>query len=739
MIKFWRDQNTLRMLLIGILILITYSFILVPLGIFDIPRLKARDIATRLRHALLPLPKNIKDMVIIEIDDESLRKIGKKWPWERRVFAGLLKELNNYQPRLIAFDLIFAGVSNAADDTLLARAIQDSPDVLLASFFDEKGEHILPDELFLEAGAESGFINKPQDKDFRVRSAWAILFSPQYEVKDYSLEIKTAARYLGIRRDKISFDGRHIMAKDVRIPVRRDGTTAINYSANFNDFTAVPIWKILQGEASPEAFRNKIVLVGTVTEAAHDVYLTPLGLMPGVGICANNILMLISGNFLKEIPGAISFIILACFVLLLALFSYSLPFFRSMLFGVLLMAGFLVLYLALFFHNYNVDYFGLVLLGVCIFIAAGIFKYLSLSLASASLKKLVITDISSGLYIYRYFRFKLQAEAAEAIKSNSNISLVIIGIDNFRKISEDYGVEQINLVLRTFGQMLKDSSPQSSLLARYGEDRLSLLLKRAHNEVLSLAVKLKEEIEELEFSGPAKQLKVTFSIGVASYPQARISSSRGLIRCAEAALSRAHNRNEVCIFDPQLDKVHLGIHEKEPAKAGGEFEYIASDYLEEMYRELNTTLKELRQSHKDMQTAFFEFIRSLIKALEAKDTYTAGHSDRVCKYSLMLAKGLGMSGEELELVSQAALLHDIGKIGMPEHILRKESRLSKEEFEVVKQHPVAGVRILEPIEFFQKYIPLMLHHHERYDGTGYPHGLTGDFIPAGAHIIAIAD
>ncbi|UCB57733.1 MAG: CHASE2 domain-containing protein [Candidatus Omnitrophota bacterium] len=736
MIKLWRDQNTLRMLLIGILILIIYSFILVPLEVLNLPRWKSRDIATVLRHALLPQPKNIENIIIISIDDISLKKMGKKWPWPRRTFAELLEKLNSYQPELISFDLVFTGVSSAEDDKLLAQAIKKSRNVFMASFFDEKGEHVLPYEPFLQSGAETAFINKPQDDDFRVRNTWGILFSPQYEVKDYSFEIKVAARYAGAPADKITFDGRNITFEDVRIPARRDGTMSINYRADFDDFTVVPFWKVMQEEVPFDNLRNKIVLVGAEAEAIHDIYLTPFGPMPGVGICANNILMLINGTSLRELPAAVSFIILLIFALLLAFFSYNLAFFRSALFSVAFTAGFLLLYFGLSLKNYTMDYFAVVFVGISIFIFAGIFKYFRLSLTSAQLRKLVVTDISTGLFIYRYFRFRLQAEVIEAIRSKSNISLAIFSIDNFRKISDDYGIEQANLILRAIAQMLKENSPRGALLARYGENKFSLLLKLKYDEVLKLGEKLREEIEELEVSGAAKDLKLIFSIGVASYPHVAINSSRDLIRCAEAALKRGYKRNEVCVFDSKLDKVHLGAQEKKP---GAEVGYIASDYLEDMYRDLNTTLKELRQAHKDMETAFFEFIRSLVKALEAKDTYTAGHSDRVRKYALMLAEALGMPEEERKLISQAALLHDIGKIGMPESILRKTDKLSNEEYAIVKQHSEAGVRILEPIEFFRKYIPLILHHHERYDGTGYPHGIGQDLIPAGAAIISIAD
>ena len=127
------------------------------------------------------------------------------------------------------------------------------------------------------------------------------------------------------------------------------------------------------------------------------------------------------------------------------------------------------------------------------------------------------------------------------------------------------------------------------------------------------------------------------------------------------------------------------------------------------------------------------------RALEEKDPYTAGHSERVGFYSTELAKGLNLSREEIDAINKAAYLHDIGKIGMPDRVLHKKEKLTDEDFAYIKRHQTDGAKILEGLPFCEKIIPYILHHHERYDGKGYPHGLSGDMIPQGAQIIAIAD
>lgn len=139
------------------------------------------------------------------------------------------------------------------------------------------------------------------------------------------------------------------------------------------------------------------------------------------------------------------------------------------------------------------------------------------------------------------------------------------------------------------------------------------------------------------------------------------------------------------------------------------------------------------------QKAHLDTVRSLGNALEAKDSYTRGHSERVATYAVGIGKHLGLSFERVQYLRLAAELHDIGKIAMKDSLLGKEGRLTQEEFEQTREHPAAGIEILRPIEFLQPVLPFILHHHERYDGSGYPDGLKGEEIPLEARIINLAD
>lgn len=146
-----------------------------------------------------------------------------------------------------------------------------------------------------------------------------------------------------------------------------------------------------------------------------------------------------------------------------------------------------------------------------------------------------------------------------------------------------------------------------------------------------------------------------------------------------------------------------------------------------------------RQLYQDLRDMLFATVKSLVAAIDAKDEYTRGHSERVYRYSLQLATRLDLGEEEMRTLSWAALLHDIGKIAISSDILNKPSKLTDEEYRIIKTHPVRGVKVLEPIPQLRHILPAIRHHHERYDGRGYPDGIAGEEIPFLARILAVAD
>ena len=167
--------------------------------------------------------------------------------------------------------------------------------------------------------------------------------------------------------------------------------------------------------------------------------------------------------------------------------------------------------------------------------------------------------------------------------------------------------------------------------------------------------------------------------------------------------------------------------------------------LQDMNKNLEANVRErtrqLAEKNDELRTGYVQTVRALAEAIDAKDAYTRGHSERVGVYASRIARQLGLRKEMIERVYISGILHDVGKIGIPDAIITKPARLTKEEYDEIKKHPEIGARILEPVEFLADVVPCVRHHHEWFDGSesGYPYRLRGDQIPLPSRIILVAD
>lgn len=321
-----------------------------------------------------------------------------------------------------------------------------------------------------------------------------------------------------------------------------------------------------------------------------------------------------------------------------------------------------------------------------------------------------ITDGLTSLYNHRYFH-----ETLARIISNREyeiFSLAMIDVDMFKLYNDLYGHSAGDRALERIAYILKRCLRKDDILARYGGEEFAVILPGLKREdSLKVVERLRAAVEE-EFNS-IKNISefLTISIGVANYPL-HGKSSEELVEYADTALyiAKKRGRNQ-CV-----------LYEKENGQNGS-------------LKEING----IEKVQEDIDAAYFSAIYALAATIDAKDHYTYGHSENVSKYGVMLAKAAGFSEESINIVKDAGLLHDIGKIGVPEYILTKPSQLTNGEFDIMKKHVELSITIIKHVPNLVKVIPAIMTHHERWDGNGYPRGIKGESIPLEGRCLCIVD
>jgi len=211
-------------------------------------------------------------------------------------------------------------------------------------------------------------------------------------------------------------------------------------------------------------------------------------------------------------------------------------------------------------------------------------------------------------------------------------------------------------------------------------------------------------------------------VGVVDVSTPGAESPESLFHLADQALyaAKRSGRNRV-VRAENIDEEGTGVN-------GEENRERVDDLCQQLAR-LDARFKRL----------FVDAIGGLISALEARDKHTANHSAKVRQYAILIARQMSLPERTIQHIARAAMLHDVGKIGLPDSVLLKDGGLAEDEWEQVKRHPVMSVRIMEGMEFLEQEIPAVRYHHERYDGGGYPEGLSGSAIPLAARILGVAD
>ena len=308
-------------------------------------------------------------------------------------------------------------------------------------------------------------------------------------------------------------------------------------------------------------------------------------------------------------------------------------------------------------------------------------------------------DPLTGLLNHRAFHKRLEEETIRADRQQTNLAIAMLDLDNFTFFNDNYGHATGDEVLRMVATRLQTSCRLYDTIARFGGDEFAILLSDFTTQsATDIETRLRRELDGLSIR-PNNQntaIPITVSVGAVLY-------TRG-----------SADRHEVlCSADARLLWT----------KTGGAPESEA--------QKLHTSAME--------DVSGFTMLDALVTAVDNKDRYTRRHSEDVLSFSLMIARELGLSLSLQETISVAALLHDVGKVGVPDAILRKPGPLTPDEFEAIKQHPQMGAAIVSAVPGLENVLDAVRHHHERWDGGGYPVGLAGEDTPLIARVMSVSD
>ena len=347
-----------------------------------------------------------------------------------------------------------------------------------------------------------------------------------------------------------------------------------------------------------------------------------------------------------------------------------------------------------------------------------------------------ITDGLTGIKTRRFFWEALTSEWKRASRSGRPFSVVLIDLDKFKEVNDSFGHLEGDLVLARVGRLLEQRCRQSNVVARYGGDEFVILMPETSvDQAHSLAERLRLWLAQ---DAMLAEHHISGSFGVASFP-AHGFSAEDIIRVADAGMYAAkHNGGDrVSMVAEFGDTENIAAQRQQLSTYIEGFLQQDRSLLADL-EDLVSTLHRLCGEDCNVQV-LKESIEALARAGESREFHAAGHGDMVARYTELIGRALALPPDELVELVYAARVHDVGKIFVPERVVTKPGPLNEEEFAHIRKHPRTGAEIVATVPgsiLLQKAIE---HHHEAFDGSGYPHGLRGEEIPLWGRILALAD
>lgn len=337
------------------------------------------------------------------------------------------------------------------------------------------------------------------------------------------------------------------------------------------------------------------------------------------------------------------------------------------------------------------------------------------------LKDLSIRDDMTKLFNHRHFNDILTQEVKKSIRYQRPLGLVMIALKNFTAINETYGHHEGDRLLARAAGILNATVRDVDITARYGDNEFAVILPETDEDAsLKAGERIFAALSQLTVSGEGMENPIAVSVGIAALSE-NISTKKDLLKAALRALIEAKRR-----------------HKTEPIMSASA---ITSDGHEvaENRRAIEQLCERVGSLGRRAERAYFQDLLKSVSEIPVYRKYFGAHADRVAFYAERLAAKLGLGEEEIRPIRRASLLHDVGKLAIDMEIINKADKLSTLEFKLMRKHPTLGTEIVGSSRFLQAEPEIILHHHERFDGGGYPEGIAGQDISLGARIVALAE